>query len=184
MEFNAESYGPQVAQILAIDGHGLRPMPLVAEGCPATVAGRLGPESGKTLFGEAAHPNAALAGLWLYFSGIDEAHALVQDDGSAEGSLWHAILHRQEPDSGNSAYWYRRAGQHPTHYALSREAKAIVAAYPQAEFRPSLPWDPFGFVMLCDRARTQPGSQSEAAAIAIQLVEWQLLFDYCARKKS
>ena len=44
-----------------------------------------------------------MAGIWLYFSGLDQAHHLVQDMSSGEGCFWHAILHRQEPDAGNSA---------------------------------------------------------------------------------
>jgi hypothetical protein len=42
-------------------------------------------------------------------------------------------------------------------------------------------WDPFAFLDFCDRARQHPGSPAEAAALEIQLTEWQLLFDYCAR---
>jgi hypothetical protein len=125
-----------------------------------------------------------MAGLWLYFSAIDRAHELVQDDGSREASLWHAILHRQEPDSGNSAYWFRQAGCHPTYEALSERAQSILRKYPEAEFRASVKWDPFGFINFCERARQQPGSPSEAAALEIQRAEWQLLFGYCAKVRA
>src|SRR5262249_17485377 len=43
---------------------------------------------------------ACLAGLWLYHDFLDESHAISQDLSSAEGSYWHAIMHRREPD-----YW-------------------------------------------------------------------------------
>lgn len=184
MVFEPESYGERVARILALDGAGCRLMPLVARSCSSEEARSfLRAESAETLFPNSAHRQAALAGLWLYFSSFEEAHQIAQDDSSPEGSLWHAILHRQEPDSGNSAYWYRKAGHHETHRALSDEAHRILRAYPNAEFRSSVKWDPFGFIMLCERARQQPGSDSEKAALEIQRAEWQLLFDHCARAK-
>jgi len=52
--------------------------------------------------------------------------------------------------------------------------------YPDAEFRTGR-WDPFAFVHFCERARLQPGTTQEKAAVEIQRAEWQLLFDYSAR---
>ena len=135
------------------------------------------------LFPNASAPEAALGGLWLYFSCIDECHKIVQDLPSVEGSLWHAILHRQEPDAGNSAYWFRRAGRHPLFAELNRESAAILSRYPEAGFRTEDEWDPFSFIDFCEKARQQPKSHSEQAALEIQRIEWQLLFDYCARSK-
>jgi hypothetical protein len=184
MDFDPRHYGERVARVLALDGDGRRWMPLVASGCSSREARtELQHELPEKLFPNARRPSAAMAGLWLYFSAFEEAHRLAQEDHSAEGSLWHAILHRQEPDSGNSAYWFNKAGAHPTQNSLSREARQIVSKYQGAEFRPSLPWDPFGFILFCERAREQPGSESEHAALDIQLAEWQLLFDYCAKVK-
>jgi len=125
-------------------------------------------------------PDAAMTGLWLYFSCWEEAHELANNCTSAEGYLWHAIVHRQEGDSGNSAYWFRKAGRHQVHSQLSHEAARILTRYPRAEFRAGR-WDPYSFVSFCERARQQPGSQQEQAAREIQRAEWQLLFDYCAR---
>jgi hypothetical protein len=184
MEFNASTYGEKVAHLLSLDGSGNRLMPLVASGheCPQA-AQSLRQASAKDLFPGAAAPNGALAGLWLYFSCFEEAHEIAQNDSTAEGSFWHGILHRQEPDSGNAAYWFRRVGSHPVYPALVTESVRIIKRYPEAEFRPSVKWDPFGFILFCERARQQPGSPSEAAALEIQRSEWQLLFDYCARPK-
>lgn len=157
-------------------------MPLIAgaSSCPEAAA-RLAGQKPEALFPRAVSPKAAMAGLWLYFSSFEEAHEIAQNDSSAEGSYWHGILHRQEPDSGNAAYWFRKAGSHAIYPALVEEAARIVKSYPDAEFRPSVKWDPFGFILFCERAREQPGSPSEAAALSIQLAEWQLLFHYCAR---
>ncbi len=158
-------------------------MPLVASGCPARIAEALSREGPETLFANSHRPKGSMAGLWVYFSAFEQAHAVAQDDATPEGSLWHAILHRMEPDAGNSSYWYRTAGPHETHKALGEEAATILASYPDIGFQPSQPWNPSEFVDFCERARVEPGSSAEQAAREIQRAEWQLLFDYCARVK-
>jgi hypothetical protein len=168
--FRPSDYGPDVAGILALDGDGRRLLPLVMErGSSEAASERLRTASPPRLFAGARAPEAALSGLYVYFSCFDEAHAIAQDIATPEGSYWHAIVHRQEPDAGNSAYWFRRVGAHPIFPALARAAGQDGR------------WDPFAFIDLCEQARRQPGSELEARARAIQLAEWQLLFDYCAR---
>lgn len=185
MNFDATAYGSEIGEILALDQNGERLIPLVSGSCSSVQArSRLHGKSAAGLFPNAVAPAAALAGLWLYFSCLDECHEIAQEDHSAEGSFWHAILHRQEPDSGNAAYWFRRVGQHAIFSALSQAADEILARYPEAEFRTGGKWDPFSFIMFCERARQQPGSPSERAALEIQRAEWQLLFDHCARRAS
>jgi hypothetical protein len=170
--FRATDYGRRVAEILGLDGDGHRLLPLVMEGCSSEAAReRLQGISPDNLFPEARAPEAALSGLYVYFSCFDEAHTIAQDIPSAEGSYWHGIVHRQEPDAGNAAYWFRRVGAHPVFPALAQAAG-------QTE-----PWDPFRFIDLCEHARREPGSDLEERARAIQRVEWQMLFDYCARPK-
>jgi hypothetical protein len=185
LPFNPTAYGPHIAEILALDQDGERLIPLVSGNCSSLEArSRLTGQRGADLFPQAFAPDAALAGLWLYFSCLDECHQLAQDIHSPEGSFWHAILHRQEPDSGNAAYWFRRVGQHPLFPELCHAAGEIIAQHPDAEFRTGGKWDPFSFVMFCERARQQPNSPSERTALEIQRVEWQLLFDRCARPRS
>ena len=134
------------------------------------------------LFPGLREPEAPMAGLWLYFSCFEEAHQLIDDPKTTEGEYWHAILHRQEPDSGNAAYWFRRVGKHPVFADLAAEAKRILKRHPEAEFGIGH-WDPFSFVHFCERARQQPGSAQELAAREIQRAEWQLLLDYSARPR-
>lgn len=185
LHFDSKAYGSAVQELLALDGEGERLIPLVAEKCSSVeAASRLSQSSAAKLFPRSYSPQAALAGLWLYFSCFEEAHRVAQDLHTPEGSFWHAILHRQEPDSGNAAYWFRRVGEHKIYRDLFRETEEIVTLYPEAEFRPGAAWDPFAFVMFCERARQQPGSTSERAALEIQRAEWQLLFDYCARPRT
>jgi hypothetical protein len=174
MRFDPALYGPAVARILALDCDGARPMPLVH-------VGRSSPEARSALknatpgdmFPGGRCPEAAFAGLYLYFSCWEEAHQRAQEIPSAEGSYWHAIAHRQEPDIGNSGYWFRRVGTHPIFDALRDEAAALG-------MKPGPRWDPYQFLAFCERAAGAPGSADERLAMAVQLAEWQLLFDYCA----
>ncbi|UIJ73652.1 hypothetical protein [Aurantimonas sp. HBX-1] len=62
------------------------------------------------------------AGDWL------GAHAVVQDDPSAEAAWIHAHLHRVEGDPDNAAYWYRRAGRPAATGSLDDERAEIIAA--------------------------------------------------------
>ncbi len=181
MDFDPAKYGPEVARVLALDGNGSRLLPLDCGPCSSEEARRLlAKRQPGELFRGSEEPEAALAGLWLYFSCFEEAHELANSCTSQEGYLWHAIVHRLEGDSGNSAYWFTKARAHPVHSELTTEAAKIVVRYPRAEFRVGR-WDPFAFLSFCDRARQQPGSQHAQVALEIQRLEWQLLFDYCAR---
>lgn len=117
------------------------------------------------------YARACLSGLWLYHDGLDESHAISQDLESAEGSFWHAIMHRREPDAWNSKYWWRKVGSHPVLQQLSSEA-------------PALGYDctsPQDFVDFCERVRGTNGPDEDLAK-RVQLLEWQLLFDWCYRK--
>jgi hypothetical protein len=174
-----------VAEILALDQSGQRPIPLVSSTCSSEAARtRLKRQEAFDLFPQARAPKEALGGLWLYFSCWNECHDIVQDLNSQEAGFWHAILHRQEPDAANSAYWFRRVGGHVLFPDLVAAARDIVARHPDAGFRIDAKWDPFSFVDFCEEARKEPGSAAERAAIEIQLAEWQLLFDFCARRRT
>lgn len=121
-----------------------------------------------------------MAGLWLYFSCLEEAHQLANYCETEEGYLWHALVHRYEGDFGNAAYWFRKAGRHPVYDRLVPEVRKVLHQYPRVEFG-TRRWDPYAYLSYCDRAKTQPGSMQEKVAIEIQRVEWQVVFDYCAR---
>lgn len=184
MRFDPSRYGAEVEFILALDGGGERLMPLAQGTCSNQKAmAKLKGQSASALFAEGFAPEAALSGLWLYFSCLDESHALSQDLPSAEGSFWHGIMHRQEPDPGNAGYWFRRVGAHPIFPALAQEARELASHHDPARFRLKDQWDPFAFIDYCEMSRQQPGSADEQLALAIQRLEWQLLFDYCAKTR-
>jgi|SRR5271157_4144411 len=142
MPFDPQAYGPEVAAILALDG------------CtPAEARQRLKAADPRRLFPDARAPEAAMAGLYLYFGCWSDAHEIAQNIETPEGSYWHAIVHRQEPDAANSAYWFRQVGAHPIFPALARIAGVAR-------------WDPL----------------ETPVTLELQRAEWQLLFDYCARR--
>jgi hypothetical protein len=174
MGFDVSRYSPQVQAVLALDGNGSRPMPL-ANGKPVQAGlDALSGQSAEALFPDGYSPEAALSGLYLYFCGYDRSHGISQDIGTVEGSFWHGILHRQEPDPDNAKYWFRRVGEHPI-FSKLRDAAIELG------FAAKRTWDPFAFIDYCEAARRKPGSREEQTAMAVQLAEWQLLFDYCAR---
>ncbi len=156
------------------------PMPLVStRRIELTAAMALRGAKAEDWFPEARHPEAALAGLWLRLGGWEEAHSIAQDLNSAEGSYWHAIVHRQEPDAWNSGYWFRRVGAHPIYPALLEQARKIATATGiHAPTRGS--WDPIAFIDFCEQARAHPGTARYQAASQMQDAEWWLLFEFCA----
>ncbi len=183
MKFDPTAYGTEVAGILALDGDGERLMPLAMGTCSNREAARLINAVGaRELFPEARAAEAAYSGLWLYFSCLDESHSLSQQIHTPDGSFWHGIMHRQEPDAGNSGYWFRRTGRHPVFEGLASEADGLVREHPEAAFTAGGSWDPVAFIDFCEQARKKPGSEEERLALEIQRVEWQLLFDHCARR--
>jgi hypothetical protein len=82
--------------------------------------------------GDAQPPAGArplLCALWHGLKGDwNAAHAIAQDDDSADGARVHAWLHRIEGDAGNAGYWYSRARKPVASGETRREAEAIAAA--------------------------------------------------------
>ncbi len=112
---------------------------------------------------------ACVAGLWLYHDFLDESHNISQDLGTAEGSFWHAIMHRREGDFWNSKYWFRRCPQHPIFSELSNQAASLTGEAPKT-------WDPFAFVDRCEAVADEASVQ---LCRHIQRCEWDLLFQFC-----
>jgi hypothetical protein len=70
----------------------------------------------------------ALVALWHDARGNwDAAHRVAQDLDGEDGAWIHAYLHRKEGDSGNAAYWYRRAGRPVASGSLASEWRTLAA---------------------------------------------------------
>ena len=185
-------FSAPIAEILGFHEGGNRLMPL-APAAPLSGKGldRLRSSSSEDLF--AATPVASRAfadcvrsGLFLYFSALDDSHKLSQEISSSSGSYWHGIMHRQEPDYGNSKYWFRRVGQHEIFpelrtAVLEKLHGATGADAVTRAIEANAIWDPFWFVDTCEQACRQPNSELHRLALEIQRIEWQILFDYCYR---
>ena len=104
--FDPSSYGETVALILAAPD----PLPLLKS------------RRAEDLFPHSRSPLGALAGLYLRSGAWHEAHEIAQDLDTPEGSYWHALVHRAEPDEWNASYWLRRVGDnHPVRLAARRD---------------------------------------------------------------
>lgn len=104
-----------------------------------------------------------LSGLWILHNFLDDSHSISQEIHSAEGSFWHAIMHRWEGDFSNSKYWYRQVGPHPVYQAVADETETK--------------WDPNDFVDRCQQ-ETRQGKLTDATR-HIALQEWKSLFEFC-----
>jgi hypothetical protein len=166
---------PILDQLLAIE----HPVSMDA-GSPNRAAGdRLRGLNAESLFAPVAVRNADLAraclsGLWLRFDFLDESHRVSQELHNAEGSFWHAIMHRREGDFGNSKYWWRRVGEHPAFRPLGEEAHRLGLF-------PSPAWDPSTFVDRVEECLTHGRGDAEVLR-AVQDREWGLLFEFCRRR--
>ena len=75
-----------------------------------------------------------LRALWLEARGDwGGAHDAAQADEGGAGHWVHAFLHRKEGNSGNAAYWYRRARKPVCRTSLDDEWAAIASALLRAE---------------------------------------------------
>lgn len=165
---NPTDYPPAIADLL-------RAMPLapLGPGTPVQSARAALAALDDAAFGRVTDRNMAAAcraGLWLAFNDLDESHEISQGLHTPEGSYWHAIMHRREPDPSNSKYWWVRVGAHPVLQQLVEQAPALRYNYT----------NPFDFVDFCEENRGS-GSGDETLARKVQLLEWQLLFAHCFR---
>ena len=123
-----------------------------------------------------------LAGLWLLHDFLDESHQISQEVDTVDGSYWHGIMHRREPDYSNAKYWFRRVPSHPVFAPLNDKARELAARQKPdnaaAFLATQTTWDPFRFVDLCE-AIARGKSSAENLARQLARHEWDLLFAHC-----
>ena len=189
--FDLRQYSSNIQMILGPHAGGARLMPLA----PAAPWGGPGLEllkkaTARQLFDNARVVSAETAecvrsALFLYFSALDESHEISQGIQSSTGSFLHGIMHRQEPDFGNAKYWFRRVPSHDIFPALreaclklfeTQDSSAAKLLGGEIEEKPR--WDPQWFIDQCEATHGGGSADFEQRLMEIQLLEWQLLFEY------
>ena len=124
-----------------------------------------------------------LAGIWLWNGFLDRSHEISQNIDTPEGSWWHGIMHRREPDPDNAAYWFRRVGDHPLFSALGdRVQKHATQTELPDETQWLLhctDWNPNQFIEACEAARCDSNEDVRRVLREVAAIEWYTLFDYC-----
>jgi hypothetical protein len=132
---------------------------------------------------EADMAEAVRAGLLLRAGLDEESHEVSQAISTREGSFWHGIIHRREPDYSNAGYWFRRVGSHPLLEQIAREARA--ARRLEAVVREAVAggvWDPFRFIDLCEACEEGKRADLRPALEAAQAIEVEALLAYCMER--
>ena len=126
---------------------------------------------------------ACMAGLWLYHDFLDESHSISQDLHTIEGSYWHAIMHRREPDHDNARYWFHRVGRHDAFYTIARAATPYLVQHGEtrlsAQLLPNGLWNPFAFIDACaELGRKTPESPSSTVVQHLQRIELESIIHH------
>ena len=137
---------------------------------------------------DAMYAECVRSGLLLWNDELDASHVVSQSIDTTTGSYWHGIMHRREPDYGNSKHWFRNVGTHETMSGLPEAALTIADASGNGSdelngFKQALAgdtaWDPYRFVDWCESAAAGRIREDAIALLQrIQLAEIRALLEY------
>jgi hypothetical protein len=138
---------------------------------------------------EEAMALAVKSGLLLWNDALEPSHVLSQAVTTTTGSYWHGIMHRREPDFGNSKYWFHRVGKHPVFTLVMEEAAAFLKTL-QGEYAEgwlseiqAKGWDPFQFVDRCELAvRGKEPKEVVTVLERVQVIEIETLLAWTAQQ--
>jgi hypothetical protein len=142
---------------------------------PALIATRLS---------DLENANLLRSALYLWHDYLPEAHEIYQEINTPTCSFWHAIMHRREGDFVNSKHWYARCTEHPVLDIIAAQANPILNPLPFDKSILKLTvggWNPDEFVDLVAEIEKTPDDPRRKIAVALQKLEWRVLFDHTAR---
>jgi hypothetical protein len=192
MVLDPHQYGKVVIEL--IENAELPPLGPGTPNPDEAVLAMLDALSPETLFatGRVSGPNrgdpdmgaCCVTGLWLLHNYLTESHTLSQCIETQEGSYWHGIMHRREPDFSNAKYWFHRVGEHPVYEQMPAAVVAAGGCDGAASELASLgeQWDPMAFIDLCEEAIRGGSPELTALCRKISQAEWRILFDFCFQR--
>jgi hypothetical protein len=186
MEFDPAKYGAAFAPLLQGDRlNDLGPGEPRTESLPALRRLRVPDAFGPHFVHDLNSARCCLAGVWLLQDFLDESHSLSQEIHTVDGSYWHGIMHRREPDPANAKYWFHRVGEHEIFGKLNQLARGMAEERPLGNGAKFLAtqrsWNPAQFIDLCFTCLNEDSPESRLCR-QVQRLEWELLFDYCYRR--
>jgi hypothetical protein len=171
-------YSPLVNELLAEEDLLLRLRPTEPGHPDALRRVRTATEkelTGGAVLAAASYTPLIRAGLLYVYDAIDEAHRIIQDVETDEGSYWHGMVHRREGDFENARYWFRRTGKLKVFAEMHVRAASVSSLMGRQEN-----WDPYVLVGQCEQARFG-GDVNQKELVALQRIEFEVMFDHLWR---